>query len=105
MPDSILSKLRALALSPAHNMIGTIHGQGEPPHVLSLCKNERQILWVFPMYGVGMARNASDISKKGVKSEFHNQQNSERVKKDNMGWSGLEKFGNLTTYEYQQTKD
>ena len=23
---------------------------------------------------------------------------------DNMGWSGWEKFGNLTTYEYQQTK-
>src|SRR5438093_13300769 len=24
--------------------------------------------------------------------------------KDNMGWSGWEKFGNLTTYEYEQTK-
>src|SRR5437867_12471227 len=26
------------------------------------------------------------------------------VIKDNMGWSGWEKFGNLTTYEYEQTK-
>ena len=25
-------------------------------------------------------------------------------RKDNMGWSGWEKFGNLTTYENEQTK-
>jgi hypothetical protein len=25
-------------------------------------------------------------------------------RRDNMGWSGWEKFGNLTTYENEQTK-